>query len=67
MESEKAKQSTSAAASTLGMASMLSVMSSVFNNNQVASVVTVKSELKEDCFRDENKKLETIAQATILS
>ena len=40
MESEKAKQSTSAAASTLGMASMLSVMSSVFNNNQAASVVT---------------------------
>ena len=33
MESERTKQSTSAAASTLGMAAMLSAVSSVFSNN----------------------------------
>ena len=45
MESEKTKQSTtSAAASTLGVASMLSVMSSVFNREREAGSVVSDSE-----------------------
>jgi hypothetical protein len=55
MESEKTKQSTSAAASTLGMASMLSVMSSVFNNNQAASVVTDSEDEYSQANENENE------------
>ena len=40
MESEKAKQSTSAAASTLGMAAMMSVVSSVFSSQGAPSVAS---------------------------
>ena len=40
MESEKTKQSTSAAASTLGMAAMLNVVTSVFGNSEARSEIT---------------------------
>ena len=40
-ESEKAKQSTSAAASTLGMAAMLSAVSNVFSSSEARSSVSV--------------------------
>ena len=67
MESEKAKQSTSAAASTLGMAAMMSVVSSVFSAQGAPSVVSDSDEDSQSSAQDNPWSTENLNKSQVKS